>query len=167
MLSEDSATLKATLADLRITLKPAVYKMDVRPLLKVVLEAFFGPSVGLVDMITEFIPSPVDNAAERVGDKPRSEFKLTVQVRGAYTGPLSTDLADSMMKCDQQGPTVVHVTKLFHTSDAQEFRAYGRVMSGTVRKGQSVKVLGEGYSLEDEEDMASAIVDAIMVDESR
>lgn len=66
MLSEDSATLKETLADLRITLKPSVYKMDVRPLLKVVLEAFFGPSVGLVDMITQFIPSPVDNATEKV-----------------------------------------------------------------------------------------------------
>ena len=65
-MSEDSATLKETLADLRITLKPAAYKMDVRPLLKVVLEAFFGPSVGLVDMIAEFIPSPVDNAEEKV-----------------------------------------------------------------------------------------------------
>lgn len=66
MLSEDSSTLKETLADLRITLKPSVYKMDVRPLLKVVLEAFFGPSVGLVDMITQFIPSAVDGAADKV-----------------------------------------------------------------------------------------------------
>ena len=66
VLSEESSTLKETLADLRITLKPSVYKMDTRPLLKVVLEAFFGPSLGLVDMITEFIPSPVDNAAEKV-----------------------------------------------------------------------------------------------------
>ncbi len=72
-----------------------------------------------------------------------------------------------MMKCDQQGPTVIHVTKLFHTSDAQEFRAFGRVMSGTVRRGQSVKVLGEGYSLEDEEDMVSAVVEGILIDESR
>ena len=69
VLSEDSETLKETLADLRITLKPAVYKMDVRPLLKVVLEAFFGSSAGLVDMITEFIPSPVDNADQKVRDR--------------------------------------------------------------------------------------------------
>ncbi|KAK1925362.1 P-loop containing nucleoside triphosphate hydrolase protein [Papiliotrema laurentii] len=153
VLSEDSATLKETLADLRITLKPAVYKMDTRPLLKVVLEAFFGPSLGLVDMITEFIPSPVDNAAEKI--------------RGTYTGPLTSDLADSMVKCDPEGPTVVHVTKLFHTSDAQDFRAFGRVMSGTVRRGQSVKVLGEGYSLEDEEDMVNAVVESLLIDESR
>jgi U5 small nuclear ribonucleoprotein component len=68
-MSEDSETLKETLADLRIKLKPAVYKLDVRPLLKIVLEAFFGPSVGLVDMITEFIPSPIANAAEKVSPK--------------------------------------------------------------------------------------------------
>ena len=153
VLSEDSETLKETLADLRITLKPAVYKMDVRPLLKVVLEAFFGPAVGLVDMITEFVPSPVDNAESKVSS--------------TYTGPLTSDIADSMLKCDAEGPTVVHITKLYHTADVQEFRAYGRVMSGTVRRGQSVKVLGEGYSLDDEEDMVNATVEAVLIDESR
>jgi U5 small nuclear ribonucleoprotein component len=80
---------------------------------------------------------------------------------------LTSAIADSMLKCDPQGPTIVHIAKLYHTSDAQEFRAFGRVMSGTVKRGQSVKVLGEGYSLEDEEDMASAMVDAVLIDESR
>jgi U5 small nuclear ribonucleoprotein component len=72
-----------------------------------------------------------------------------------------------MLKCDAEGPTVVHITKLYNTSDAQEFRAFGRVMSGTVRRGQVVKVLGEGYSLEDEEDMSTAVVDSVLIDESR
>ncbi|KAE8538711.1 hypothetical protein D1P53_005074 [Cryptococcus gattii VGV] len=153
VLSADQETLKETLADLQITLKPSVYKMDVRPLLKVVLEAFFGPSVGLIDMITEFVPSPQEGAE--------------VKIRHTYTGPLTSNLADSMLSCDPQGPTVVHVTKLYHTADAEQFRAFGRVMSGTVKVGQVVKVLGEGYSLEDEEDMISAIVEGIMIDESR
>lgn len=43
-----------------------MYKMDVRPLLKVVLEAFFGSSVGLVDMITGFVPSPQEGAEAKV-----------------------------------------------------------------------------------------------------
>ena len=34
-------------------------------------------------------------------------------------------------------------------------------MSGTVRKGMEVKVLGEGYSPEDEEDMVKAQVEDI------
>ena len=72
-----------------------------------------------------------------------------------------------MTKGDPDGPTIVHISKLYHTSDAQEFRAFGRVMSGTVRRGQSVKVLGEGYSLEDEEDLSNAVVEALLIDESR
>lgn len=153
VLSEDTKTLKQTLAELKIELKPALYKMDVRPLLKVVCEAFFGPAVGLIDMISRHLPSPVAAAQAKV--------------RANYTGPLTTDLADSMLKCDSEGPTVVHITKLYHTEDAQEFRAFGRVMSGTIRRGQVVKVLGENYSPEDEEDMIIQEVEQVLINESR
>ena len=67
VLSEEPEELKETLARLGIHLKPVMYKMDVRPLLKVVLDQFFGPSTGLVDMIAEHIPSPVEGAAQKVG----------------------------------------------------------------------------------------------------
>jgi 116 kDa U5 small nuclear ribonucleoprotein component len=43
-----------------------MYKMDVRPLLKAVLDQFFGPSTGLVDMIVEHVPSPIKAAADKV-----------------------------------------------------------------------------------------------------
>lgn len=66
VLSEDTDALKETLKGLGITLKPVMYKMDVRPLLKVVLDQFFGPSTGLVDVIAEHIPSPVEGAAAKV-----------------------------------------------------------------------------------------------------
>lgn len=67
VLSEDTETLKETLAGLGIQLKPVMFKMDVRPLLKVVLDQFFGPATGLVDIIVHNIPSPVDGAANKVG----------------------------------------------------------------------------------------------------
>lgn len=66
VISADTDALKETLAKLQITLKPSVYKMDVRPLLKVVLGAFFGPSKGLIDMITRNVPSPVEAAQKKV-----------------------------------------------------------------------------------------------------
>ena len=66
VLSEETDSLKETLATLGIQLKPVMYKMDVRPLLKAVLDQFFGPAVGLVDMITEHIPSPVQATADKV-----------------------------------------------------------------------------------------------------
>ncbi|GHJ87314.1 hypothetical protein NliqN6_3716 [Naganishia liquefaciens] len=153
VMSEETETLKSTLAKLNITLKPACYKMDVRPLLKVVLEAFFGPARALVDLITEKIPSPVEAAASLISR--------------TYTGPMTSEMAQSMQQCNPDGPAIVHITKLYHTADAQTFRAFGRVMSGTIRQGQLVKVLGEGYSPDDEEDMVSQSIDNIWLHESR
>ncbi|KAK0246470.1 Calreticulin family-domain-containing protein [Armillaria nabsnona] len=153
VLSEDTETLKETLQGLGIQLKPVMYKMDVRPLLKAVLDQFFGPATGLVDVIVDHIPSPIEGAANKV--------------EGTYSGPQTSSLASSMKACDADGPVMVQVSKLYHTTDAQSFRAFGRVMSGTLRKGMSIKVLGEGYSPEDEEDMVTATIDDIWISEAR
>ena len=66
VLSEETEQLQETLNELGIKLKPIMYKMDVRPLLKAVLDQFFGVSTGLADMITECIPSPVENSKNKV-----------------------------------------------------------------------------------------------------
>ena len=66
VLSEETETLKETLGGLGILLKPAMFKMDVRPLLKVITGQFFGPATGLVDMIVEHIPSPLEGTASKV-----------------------------------------------------------------------------------------------------
>ncbi|KAF8665379.1 hypothetical protein AX16_000398 [Volvariella volvacea WC 439] len=153
VLSEETEELKETLATLGISLKPVMYKMDVRPLLKVVLDQFFGPATGLVDVIVEHIPSPLEATAKKV--------------ESSWSGPQNSELAAAMKNCDPKGPVMVHVTKLYHTTDAQSFRAFGRVMSGTIKKGMEIKVLGEGYSPEDEEDMLKIAVEDIWVSESR
>lgn len=153
VLSKDTDSLKATLDKLSIKLKPIMYKMDVRPLLKAVLDQFFGPSTGLVDMIVEHVPSPLQAATDKI--------------ERTYTGPMSSELAHNFMKCDPNGPTVVHITKLYNTTDAQSFRAFGRVINGTIKQGMSVKVLGENYSPEDEEDVMKAIVEEMWIGESR
>jgi len=41
------------------------------------------------------------------------------------------------------------------------------VISGTLKKGMDVKVLGEGYSPEDEEDMVKAVVEDLWISEAR
>ncbi|KAH9043705.1 Calreticulin family-domain-containing protein [Lactarius pseudohatsudake] len=153
VLSEETDGLRDTLAGLNIHLKPVMYKMDVRPLLKAVLDQFFGPATGLVDMIIEWIPDPVRGAANKV--------------ERTYTGPMNSEIATSMKECRSDGPVSVHVTKLYHATDAQSFRAFGRVLSGTLKKGAQVKVLGEGYSPEDEEDMMIVTVDDLWVSGSR
>lgn len=89
------------------------------------------------------------------------------QVERTYTGPMTSEITTSMKECRSDGPVSVHITKLYHATDAQSFRAFGRVLSGTLKKGAQVKVLGEGYSPEDEEDMMIATVDDLWVSGSR
>jgi U5 small nuclear ribonucleoprotein component len=67
VLSEETDSLKVTVEELGIKLKPVMYKMDVRPLLKAILDQFFGPATGLVDMIVEHIPSPLASSSQKVG----------------------------------------------------------------------------------------------------
>ena len=72
-----------------------------------------------------------------------------------------------MKECDAKAPVMIQVTKLYQTTDAQSFRAFGRVLSGTVKRGMDVKVLGEGFSPEDEEDMVPASIENVWIYNSR
>ena len=72
-----------------------------------------------------------------------------------------------MSACNPRGPLVVHICKLFPRQDCTRFDAFGRVMSGTIRPGDRVRVLGEGYTPEDEEDSAVSEVSAVSVYQAR
>lgn len=153
VLGESTETLKQTLKELGIVLKPVHYKMDVRPLLRLVLSHFFGPATGFVDMLADHVPNPIEGAK--------------LKIENSYTGPLDTPLAKAMLSCDPAGPLSIQIVKLYPTADANEFRAFGRILSGTVKNGMKVKVLGEGYSEADEEDSVEQIVKGVYVTESR
>ncbi|CAO1619328.1 unnamed protein product [Parajaminaea phylloscopi] len=158
VLSNDTDSLKKTLARLGINLKPSVFKIDVRPLLKIVLNHFFGPSTGLMDVIVEHVPSPKEAAARKVAR--------------TWSGPLkegddTASLVESMNSCDADGPLIIQVAKLYQTLDARDFRAFGRVISGTARVGDRVRVLGEGFTQDDQEDMVMATIEGLWVSETR
>ncbi|KAH9827473.1 U5 small nuclear ribonucleoprotein component [Teratosphaeria destructans] len=152
-ISESPDDLKKTLAELGISLKPSQLKANAKDLLRMVCEQFFGPATGLVDMVVQHIPSPKEGAKRMLDN--------------FYTGPQDTKTAQAMLECDADGPLVVHITKLFNTADAQGFHAYGRVLSGTAKVGDKVRVLGENYSIDDEEDMVNATVENVWIAESR
>lgn len=152
-LSESPEDLKGTLETLGIHLKPTQLKSDAKVLLQLVCEQFFGPVNGFADMVVEHVPSPVEGAKR--------------QLEKYYTGPLDTKVGAAIEKCDQDGPVVVQISKLFVTQDASGFNAFGRVMSGIARPGQQVRVLGEGYSVDDEEDMVVATISETFIAETR
>ena len=62
---------------------------------------------------------------------------------------------------------MIHTCKMYSTDDGVSFRVFGRVMSGTIRADQVVKVLGENYSLDDEEDSRVVTMGRLWVSEAR
>ncbi|RAL01503.1 116 kDa U5 small nuclear ribonucleoprotein component [Aspergillus ibericus CBS 121593] len=151
-LSESPEDLKQTLSSVGISLKPSQLKSDAKTLLGLVCEQFFGSATGFVDMVLQHVPSPAEGAQRKL--------------ERYYTGPLDTKVAAAMAACDSDGPLVVHITKLFNSADCSRFHSFGRIMSGTARPGQQVRVLGEGYTPDDEEDMVTATISDTWIAES-
>ena len=152
-ISKSSEDLKSTLESLGIMLRPSEYKTDARVLLKLVCAKFFGDAAGFVEMVVDHIPSAL------TGSKSKLERY--------YTGPADTKIASAIAACDPDGPLAIQVTKLFNSSDANRFYSFGRVLSGTAQAGQSVRVLGESYTVDDEEDMTHAVISDTWIAETR
>ena len=72
ILSDEGNALRATLEELGIQLKPSHYKLNTRPLLRLVLEQFFGDASGFVSMIQTHVPSPASGAPTKVRAAPGS-----------------------------------------------------------------------------------------------
>ena len=62
---------------------------------------------------------------------------------------------------------MIHSTKMYPTEDCALFVVLGRVMSGTLTAGEKVRVLGEAYTRQDEEDSRILSVGRLWVSEAR
>lgn len=153
ILTEDPRSLAEVLSELGIRLHAADYQLDVKPLLRLILSRFFVDCSPFVDCCVKMLPTPMEGAHRKVSMN--------------YTGPMDSALAASMLSCDPQGPLCIHVTKLYPNEQQSRFYALGRIMSGTVKLGQRLRVLGENYSVDDEEDMAEKEVTSVAIFESR
>ena len=58
-----------------------------------------------------------------------------------------------MRKGSSKGPLLVNTVKMYHKSDYKSFDVLGRVISGSLKKKDRVRILGENYEIGDEEDM--------------
>lgn len=140
-------------SELGIHLNKQEQKMNVRPLIRLVCSRFFGNFSGFTGMCVEHISSPSSNAEKKV--------------RHLYTGPLESKLTEHMNECNSEGPLMVHTVKLYPNPDATGFHVLGRVFSGTLYANQQVRILGENYTLEDEEDSRLGQVGRLWIYESR
>ncbi|XP_071102577.1 116 kDa U5 small nuclear ribonucleoprotein component-like [Haliotis cracherodii] len=139
--------------ELGIHLTKEEQKLNIKPLMRLIGRRFFGDFTGFVDMCVEHIHSPVKNAKSKI--------------EHIYTGPADSELAEDMTHCDPDGPLMIHTTKLFPTSDGTSFHVFGRVLSGTLYSNQEVRILGENYTLQDEEDSRFGQVGRLWIAEAR
>jgi U5 small nuclear ribonucleoprotein component len=139
--------------ELGIRLTKEESKMNIRPLLRLIFQRFLGDFNGFIEMVAQHVPSPVDNA--------------TTKVQHIYGGGMDTDRATDMANCDQDGRLMVHTTKQYPNDDATCFYVFGRVMSGTVHANQQIRLLGENYSMFDEEDSRTMTIGRLWIYEAR
>ena len=161
VISEEKDKLKSTLGSLGIFLKESEYKLNTKPLLRLVLKCFFGENRGIsciVDMVEEHLQSLTQSAA--------------VKIQRLYTGSLISAEAVAIKNGDPNGSLMAHVTKLFPCNAYMDennptaeisFDVLARVYSGTLQKGQTVSVLGELYTKEDPEDVSLQTVSEIFL----
>ncbi|XP_076812809.1 116 kDa U5 small nuclear ribonucleoprotein component-like [Clavelina lepadiformis] len=154
VVGDVDSTLPRVLDELNVYLNKEEMKLNIKPLLRLVCSRFMGDFSGFVDMCVEHIPPP--NVA------------APTKVAHTYSGPLDdSELAVAMQSCDPDGPLMVHTCKMYSTEDGVSFRVFGRVISGTVHAGDVVKVLGENYTLEDEEDSRVLTMGRLWINEAR
>ncbi len=75
----------------------------------------------------------------------------------------NTELQKQLEACDPNGPLCINIVKLFNNEMEDCFYAYGRVISGTISSGQDVKVMGENFSLDEEEDVVVATASKLWI----
>ncbi|KAF0360614.1 P-loop containing nucleoside triphosphate hydrolase protein [Gigaspora margarita] len=80
---------------------------------------------------------------------------------------MDTEVAEAIRKCDSDGPLMIYVTKLYNSSDVSTFDTFGQILSGSVIKGQTVKVLWRRIFNNNEEDMTIREVSDVEIFESR
>ena len=61
----------------------------------------------------------------------------------------------------------MNITKLFTSESEGGFYAFGRIYSGTLRVCENVKVMGEGFTLEEEEDLVVKKINKLWICEGR
>ncbi|KAG2486973.1 hypothetical protein HYH03_014346 [Edaphochlamys debaryana] len=153
VIGEHPKTVEGLLAGLGVYLRTATYNLDTKPLLKEVCTSVLGSCAGVVDMLVQHVPTSRTATASKVG--------------AHYSGPLDSPAVEFMTACNPRGPLVIAVAKLFPRQDCSRFDALGRILSGTVRPGDTVKVLGESYTPDDEEDSAVATIGSVWVYQAR
>ena len=165
-LAEREPTVNKLLRNgLGVFLSKAQLRSSARPLLRAALQHFLASAHGgLVEAVIRHTASPRIAAPTKLcrGYTDPSVYRRPISHQNNKRR-LSRRVR-AMQECDPRGPLMMHAVKQYATPDGQGFWTLARIYSGTVRPATVVKVLGESYTpQEDEEDVATATVQAVFI----
>jgi len=152
-IGEEKSQLESTLNKLGLYLKKKEYKLDTKELLRIVMQKMYGDTSCIIDAI--------------VSNTPTTKIGNIQKIKRNYVGPLNVEPGTNLLKSDPKEFLYVNIVKLYHKPDCLSFYAFGRVLSGTLKKGMNVKIFGENYNTIEQEDMAIKEVGDIFLYQSR
>jgi len=116
---------------LDIKMTHAEKELTGKALMKTMLRLWIPAADSLLEMIVNHLPSPAVAQNYRCGN--------------LYSGPQDDEAAIAIKRCDKNGPLMMYISKMVPTSEKGRFYAFGRIFSGTVATGQTVRILGQDY----------------------
>jgi len=131
IMNEKKDIYTKMLAKLNVTIPKDAKELTGKPLLKRVMQTWLPAAETLLRMIVNHLPSP------RIAQGYRME--------NLYSGPLDDEAALAIKACDPKGPLMMYVSKMVPTSEKGRFYAFGRVFSGTMVTGNTVRIMGPDY----------------------
>ena len=134
-IGEEKQTLDPLLKTLGIHMNMSDYNLDMKPLLRKVMNKLFGDSSAIIDSCVQLIPNA------KVGN--------LIKLQLHYSGP-----SNHIDQFIANNTLIFHAIRQYHKPNLQGFDTFGRILSGSVHKGQELMVLGESYTIEEKEDMA-------------
>ena len=149
IMESNHEQLEKLLISLEIELKKEEKLLKSKELLKIVMSRWMNAADTLLEMIVLHLPSPKE------AQKYRSAY--------LYEGPLDDECSRSIRECDPKGPLMVYVSKMIPNSDQTRFFAFGRVFSGTISTGQTIRILGPNYQANGSEDLFEKKISGLVI----
>jgi len=158
IMNKEHETTTQMMEKFNITIKGSVWEEIEEDILKEVLRKWLNAAETILNMCITHLPSPKEAQKYRMAclfqGTRTSEHKSSSEEEDKSQdgeeseeetkGPSDNDaVIEAMENCDPNGPTMVFISKLFPVG--QNFVAFGRIFSGTIRTGDKVKV----YNAED------------------
>jgi elongation factor 2 len=131
IMQDQEEVMWAIIDGLKLKLSPEERNERGKPLLKICMRRWIPAGDALLDMIVTHLPSP--NIAQAY----RCEI--------LYSGSQEDKICEAIRNCDPKGDLSMYISKMVPTAEKGRFIAFGRVFSGTVATGQTVRIYGPDY----------------------